>query len=329
MAKYGLAATPVNYAVFYEYVAEANPELKSGLDQLIQGQEEITNAEVEQLYDKYLTSVQSNRANTYSEQVIGLVEKMFDSAGAAGDEASRFSRTLEDFGEGLQNDSSDAIQLRIIENLIDDTRSMQTATRDLQQQLEDSKREINELRGELRSVRKESLLDPLTGLLNRKGLDEELGKLVSASDMMVDGRCLLMVDIDHFKSVNDTYGHLIGDKVIQFVALSLKKQVKGKDTVARFGGEEYAILLADTSLDGALAVAENIRSYVEKTRIKRSGSGEPIGQITVSVGVSRFRRGESAQEFVGRADEALYRSKNDGRNRVSAESADERLSVGV
>jgi diguanylate cyclase len=134
-----------------------------------------------------------------------------------------------------------------------------------------------------------------------------------------DSYCVLMIDIDHFKKINDTYGHLVGDKVIRFVADTLKKQVKGKDTVARFGGEEYVILLPETTLSGALSVAENIRSAIEKTRIKRLETDEAISQVMVSIGVARYLPGESTDQLLDRADAALYTSKSKGRNRITIE----------
>jgi diguanylate cyclase len=126
-----------------------------------------------------------------------------------------------------------------------------------------------------------------------------------------------MTDIDFFKKVNDTYGHVFGDKVIRVVAQTLKDNVKGKDLAARYGGEEFVILLQDTPANGARILAERIRTAVENGRIRRAGNDESIAKITISLGVASYRAGESASDFIERADKALYESKIQGRNRVT------------
>jgi diguanylate cyclase len=126
-----------------------------------------------------------------------------------------------------------------------------------------------------------------------------------------------MLDIDHFKAVNDTHGHLIGDRVIRFVAQVMQKNTKGQDTAARYGGEEFTLLLPGTPSAGAKSVAETIRAAVSKAQLVRADNKKPLGQITISAGVATFRKGEDIMEFINRADQALYRAKKEGRNRVS------------
>ena len=128
-----------------------------------------------------------------------------------------------------------------------------------------------------------------------------------------------MLDVDHFKRFNDTYGHLLGDKVLKLIGRVLKASVKGKDLAARFGGEEFAILLPDTPLSGALSLAESIRKAIEKSKIKRMDTGEAIGNITISIGAARYHSGESINSLIDRSDAALYLSKKQGRNRVTSE----------
>ena len=129
-------------------------------------------------------------------------------------------------------------------------------------------------------------------------------------------RALLLADIDHFKRVNHTHGHLVGDQVIGATAQVLKSAVKGRNVVARFGGEEYMVLLPGTPGQGALALAEQIHSAFGKLRIGRSGSDEVIAQATISTGVATPLAGASVVQVIDRADKALYQPKNEGRNCV-------------
>ncbi|HPU54388.1 MAG TPA: GGDEF domain-containing protein, partial [Burkholderiaceae bacterium] len=127
---------------------------------------------------------------------------------------------------------------------------------------------------------------------------------------------LLMVDIDHFKKVNDTCGHLFGDRVLQGVARAIAATVKGRDIAARFGGEEFSVLLPGTDSVGAVCVAEQIREAVSGIRIRRAQSEQTIASVTVSVGVAQRTPGEAFDAWFDRADKALYKAKNNGRNRV-------------
>lgn len=126
-----------------------------------------------------------------------------------------------------------------------------------------------------------------------------------------------MVDLDHFKHYNDDFGHLAGDRALQATGEILTAVLRPQDIAARFGGEEFAVLLPATGTAGGVAVGNQIRELVGKSRI-RKGDDQVIGSITVSVGVATVRAGEPAAGLVERADAALYRSKQEGRNRVTA-----------
>ncbi len=164
-----------------------------------------------------------------------------------------------------------------------------------------------------------SLRDPLTGLFNRRGLSERLVEELSRARRYGAPLSLMMVDIDHFKHVNDTHGHAIGDLVIGHVARLLTKDRRVSDIVARYGGEELVLLLPHTPLDGALSLAERLRFQIENTPCRTSGSQY---HVTVSIGVALFEHGmREPADLLGAADHALYRSKREGRNRVSVPSA--------
>jgi diguanylate cyclase len=130
----------------------------------------------------------------------------------------------------------------------------------------------------------------------------------------------MLTDIDHFKTFNDSFGHLTGDQVLRLVAMSVKHNVKGQDTAARYGGEEFAVILPNTVLRAAITVADHIRRAVMTKELMKRSTGEHLGRLTISAGVATLRADDSAQSFLERADACLYAAKRHGRNRVMCET---------
>ena len=156
----------------------------------------------------------------------------------------------------------------------------------------------------------------MTALANRTGLKESMDTMRSEDENKSVTHSLLIADIDKFKNINDTYGHIFGDKIIKVVAKALQKLTKGKDIAARFGGEEFVVVLPDTDINGGVAVSESIRQNIENGRIFNPKTKEEIQRVTISIGVTTF----DINVVIERADAALYRAKAGGRNRV--ETAD-------
>jgi diguanylate cyclase len=129
----------------------------------------------------------------------------------------------------------------------------------------------------------------------------------------------MMIDVDHFKQFNDTWGHLTGDQVLRLVAMSIKGAVRPTDTAARFGGEEFAVILPASSLKSGVLVAERIRQTVMGRELVKRSSGEALGRLTVSIGIASYIRGDTAAMLVERADKCLLEAKRSGRNRCIAD----------
>jgi diguanylate cyclase (GGDEF)-like protein len=165
------------------------------------------------------------------------------------------------------------------------------------------------------SIKNIAIYDTLTNLYNRRYFEEKLGVEVQKSFHSGAFLSLVMVDIDHFKKVNDTLGHTVGDKVLCEIAALLKNSVRKKDTVARYGGEEFILILPEANLEAAFMIAERIRRLVEKTPFE---VGQAQINLTVSMGISNFpsHRARSKEELIKMADLALYEVKGGGRNRV-------------
>ena len=129
---------------------------------------------------------------------------------------------------------------------------------------------------------------------------------------------LVILDLDYFKKINDSFGHLIGDKVLRYIASIMKQQIAENHFAARYGGEEMAVIMPDTDLEKGLEISENIRKAVEKNRLKRKDDGGSIGKITLSAGITCFEPQDTVEMLIERADRALYEAKDKGRNQVVA-----------
>lgn len=197
---------------------------------------------------------------------------------------------------------------RQAEKIHRETAEAYTKLQELLEEVEGKKQELEKLNVQLQGL---TITDPLTGLKNRRYLDEQLPQLMRRSLEAGKPLALLVVDIDHFKNVNDTYGHPAGDSVLQELAWKLQAETRGKDIVARMGGEEFVIVLSDMDTGEALETAEKIRGNVEHGEWKHVN-------ITVSIGVAAYESGDDPASLFSKADEALYHSKNTGRNRVTA-----------
>lgn len=170
----------------------------------------------------------------------------------------------------------------------------------------------------MEDIRLKAITDGLTGLHNHRYFQDALDRELSRAGRYAGHLSLIMLDIDHFKKFNDTYGHQEGDRVLEAVALQIRNSTRDVDIVARYGGEEFAVVLPETSLDGARIVAERIRANVENNRVKGRNTEYAV---TVSVGVAPFLSGQKKSELIKAADACLYRAKENGRNRVAVAAA--------
>ncbi|MEX0430643.1 sensor domain-containing diguanylate cyclase [Spiribacter insolitus] len=155
--------------------------------------------------------------------------------------------------------------------------------------------------------------DPLTGAHNRRFADDILAREIRRADTGPHPLALILFDLDHFKAINDEFGHHVGDKVLKSVVKSVRSRLRASDYLVRWGGEEFALILPDTDRRGAVSVAESLRRQVERTPI-----GRDLDPVRISLGVSQYRMGEGLRAWFRRVDDALYQAKSNGRNRVEA-----------
>ena len=319
ISKYQLSANPINYAVWYEYYCATNLPLNIAMDERISQRQTFTNELLASYFETYIAPPGEDDIQEAQVATLRLITSLSGATQSTDSNASSFQHSLQAYGDQLESATTKLDLPKILQQLIDETRVMQHSLQTMRSQMAESQREMQELRSKLDQATAESLSDVLTGLANRKAFATAFEQARAQAQETHAATALLMLDIDHFKRVNDTYGHIVGDKVIRLVADILTTQIKGQDTACRFGGEEFTVLLPNTALVGAQAIAEKIRHTVEKAVIRRANSRESIDKLTISIGIAQYRPKESLEAFIDRADAALYRSKQNGRNRVTVD----------
>jgi diguanylate cyclase len=322
MAERNVMPSPENFELFYTYAAGESPAAARVMGDMLKANRPFTPRVLAELRSRFFSNA---RAQEVTEQisgnVLGAMDTALDTLRAAGRHTVAYGKTLSDASGELDADQSPDELRKLVDGLMAATHAMENRAQELEGELQRSSHEVSELKTKLDSVRKESLTDTLTGIANRKALDVELARAIEHARANNEPLCVVMCDIDHFKKFNDTWGHQTGDQVLRLVAHCLSENVKGRDTAARFGGEEFAVILRQTSLDAAAKLANQIRGSVEGKKLVKKSTGDILGTITISGGVAQLRIDDAAASLIHRADECLYAAKNSGRNCIIDETA--------
>jgi diguanylate cyclase len=317
MGKLDVPPNPVNYAVFYEYAAGKNAALSGAMEDLIREGQAFTNEVGQDFYKRFISGNGLSRLIEAQGALRRIMSDSLNDLAAADKELTRYEDSVKGQVNRFEDGLDSGTMTDILRRIVSQTDSLLNSNQTLQKQLADSRQKTIALGQELVKAREQATIDSLTGLANRKALTAAFELAVSVVPKVEN--CLLMIDIDHFKKVNDTHGHVVGDGVLKLTARALLRCCKGKDTVSRYGGEEFAVLLPDTSPPDAVTLAENIRQLIARRHFVKSDSKESIGHITVSIGVACHRPGETLTDLIERSDRALYAAKQGGRNRVVSE----------
>jgi len=317
IAKHSTAPDPIAYAVWYAYAEGENGDLVERIEKELHKSEEVSDYEINEIYKAFLEDNDAFEAN----MTIGAE---FESSLAAASELMReslkqnqeFNATLESVGDSLPGAADPSELKSIVADLISENQRMSQVTSDLSSGLNESQAMIERLNKELEEFQDLSLRDPLTGVSNRRAFDARLKKEISAASDSEHPFCLVIADLDHFKRVNDVYGHQTGDNVLTGFAALLMMRLKGADMVARYGGEEFVMILPDTKLVAAHNLIVKILHELRETKFVTVNSNKDIGQITASFGICAYQEGMTATELIEIADTKLYEAKETGRNRV-------------
>jgi diguanylate cyclase len=318
MAQQSVPATPSNFAVWFNYAMGASAALRKTIDILIGNKRKFDASINHELYVTYVGAQSGpSTAGDFPEQLRDVIAgaKQF-LATAISDNRSE----IEALGEVSSQIHATSDPRPIIEKLVAELTTATTRATALEAHFLDTSKELDKIRDSLKVAEQRSNTDALTGLANRRSLEDFFRSAQIAAMETGEPLGIFMIDIDHFKKFNDTYGHQVGDQVLRLVATILQENVRDVDLAARYGGEELIAVLPGADLDVCAEVAERIRRRISEARLTRRTTGQVIASVTVSIGVAQFRLAESAEATIERCDRALYQAKRLGRNRTVTEN---------
>jgi diguanylate cyclase len=323
MSAHEAALNPLTFSVWYEHLSGRNGELSRAFAAAERDDPRLGDGTMQRLYHLFVLGARERAADRVGDGLDRLMHRMAHAAGETGAEAGRFHGTLENLTQVLRGADASGIAAEV-ERAQSHSARMADALQALRHELAESRDEANRLRAELKSLRTEAMTCALTGVLNRKGFDEHLAAMLGRPAGPGQEHALVLLDVDHFKRVNDTHGHVLGDRVLEAIGRLLRERVDAPDaSVARYGGEEFAILLPALGLARAQAMAESVRSAVSRIRLRQRATDREVLRVTASAGVALARGDDSPTQLVQRVDAALYAAKQGGRDRmvVHAEAA--------
>ncbi|HEX7761323.1 MAG TPA: GGDEF domain-containing protein [Caulobacteraceae bacterium] len=310
--------TALNFELWIHLVADPNGPLAREIQRLLTAGETITDTMAEDLAATYLPKAKLNEQIRDAGDVLTKeLAAVSEAIQSAKQHNAAYGATLAGATKDLSGEVNVGVLKTMVGNLTSATRQVQRNNATLEKRLAESSDEVARLKEHLEQVRRDATTDGLTNLSNRKAFDEELERACIEADAQNSVIALAVLDIDHFKSFNDTWGHQTGDQVLRFVASVIGRVGAPPRFAARYGGEEFAIIFAQESQRQVERTLNDIRQEVSSRMLKRRSTNEDLGTITISAGFAERRPGEAIHLLVDRADRAMYASKRAGRNRVT------------
>ena len=311
---------PRAYEVWYTYVAGEDQALSARVDSELIKADVIDLDTIEQIYEEHFLHKRLSKGMTRigDELDAGLrdtIAVVRDSLGST----QRFLASLKQAQSQISKVSRNHDARRVVMELLDLGQTHAAQTEVVNAELTKARTQVLELQRELHRLRDSAYLDHLTQIPNRRHMDEVLEREITLANANGQPLSFALGDLDHFKGLNDSYGHAVGDAVLRHFAGLIKNNIKGQDTPARYGGEEFAIIFPKTSVFGAGHVTDKIRELLNGTDIILSRDRSSMGRVSVSFGVTQLLPGDSMAELIRRADGLLYRAKALGRNRVETD----------
>jgi diguanylate cyclase len=316
MAQHNVPPTPHNFEVWLTFARGTVPELKKIINILIANKRAFDAVTNSGLFETYV----AGHTDGSSGEISGQLHKVLSSAKGFLTTAMTDSRNqVQALGGVATHLRDDADSRAIIQELVAELSKAATRATTLEAHFAAAAQELDKIRNNLAVVEHRSKTDALTGLANRLALEDFLRDSQMAAMETGQPLSLFLIDIDHFKSFNDEFGHQFGDQVLRLISKVLKDSVRAHDLAARFGGEELVGVLPGADLRVCMEVAERIRQTISTRQITRRATGEVLSKVTVSIGVAQFVPGEMLASLFERCDRALYAAKRGGRNRTVSE----------
>ena len=311
--------TPLNYEIYLHCVEDPDGPLAKEVARLVAIGEPLTEIIAEELAASYLPKARLNdQIRDAGDQLSKELDAVAKAITTAQKSSSSYGQTLADVSKELSTTDMPPALQTLVQTLSSATREVQRENKTLEKQLRESTSEVDKLREHLEQVRRDATTDALTNLANRKAFDDELERACAESLASGQPVTLAVIDIDHFKNFNDTWGHQTGDQVIRYVASVIGRMAPPPRFAARYGGEEFGLIFPGESAAMVHKTLEEIREEVCSRTLRRRSTNEELGAVSVSAGYAERRPRESSHSLMERADSALYDSKRAGRNRVSA-----------
>jgi len=314
----GVWPTPLNFELWLHYLGDPEGPLGREMTRLLGAENAFTEGTAEMLAAEYLPR---GRLSEEIRDAGAVLNRELSSVSAALDKARRsqadYGDTLTEASASIDKAGDPADLKKLVTGLTDATSRVQRENQTLERRLETSTREVARLREHLEQVRRDAMTDALTNLANRKSFDEELLRACEESEKTRKPFTLAVLDIDHFKRFNDTWGHQTGDQVLRYVASVIGRISKAPRVAARYGGEEFAVICPGEGAAVVEAALNAIREEIGSRALRRRSTNDELGAVTISAGLATRRPGESGSALLDRADEALYASKHGGRNQVT------------
>lgn len=316
MRQMGVSPMPRNYELFYEAYIGSNPKLTKELAAL---GARATQEELDAIGSQYFGRHQANAVDGAHNKIVKELEGVVTMLKQEHASLESYNKLLGETYSRITTKSASSADLlnNAISLLSDATGSKMAGGQVTIDGMEASSREMADIRKELDEYKKIANTDSLTRLNNRRAFDEKLAAIFD-NQFGRSTTTLILGDIDHFKKINDTFGHPVGDKILATVANVIKSNLRKEVFCARTGGEEFAVIIENTSVEEAMAVAERVRYSLELTPFKNSKTGVNYGPVTLSLGLCLAADGDNPQDLYQKSDVALYCAKSAGRNRVMA-----------
>jgi diguanylate cyclase len=313
MRSMGVAPIPRNYSLFYEAYIGSNPALTRELAAL---GSKATQEELDALGDQYFDHNHGRIIETAHDKVRSELESLLSLLQHEQNSMENYSKLLVETVARIstKNITNNNIVTSVIKVLQDATGNTAAHGEMTAQSVSRHSEEMNQVRQELDEYKRIANTDSLTRLSNRRAFDEKLSSLFDSS-IGLHLTSLVLLDIDHFKRINDTYGHPVGDKILATVGNLIRSNVRKDVFVARTGGEEFAIILEGNNVDEVMTICERIRLSLENTPFRNSRSGTDYGPVNISIGYAMGNQASGPGELYAQSDTALYHAKETGRNR--------------